>query len=147
MLTRILDIAVVRNNGWTHYCLVMLYCIRNLHNGLRQWLVACLVPSHYLNQRRIYCPLNPRKNKLQLNFDQITNIFAPRKYLQNASHFIQAPMCHSILMAWCKTAVSAMLTHWRCCGPALSHQSMNYFSRMLCFKSDFTTCSHDMPPS
>ena len=80
-----------------------LYDITNLgQHWIRYWLVACLAPSHYLNQCWLFAILNcSTRNKLQWKWNQNIIIFIK----ENASAMSSAncgPFCSDL----------NMLIHW-----------------------------------
>ena len=84
--------------GWlTHWGRVTHICIGNLgRHWLRLWLVACLAPSHYLNQ--CWNIVNwTLRNKLQWNFNRNSQHFHSRKFVskcfEKISTILSRPQC------------------------------------------------------
>ena len=67
----------------SHWGLVTHICVVELgHHWFRQWLVACSVPSHYLNQCWNIVNWTVR-NKLHWNFNRNSNIFIQEIAFEN----------------------------------------------------------------
>ena len=80
----------------THWGWVTLICITSLgHHWFRWWLVACLVPSHYLNQCCIIVNWT-HSNKLQSNCFRNSYIFIQAneiEYVWEMSAILSWPQC------------------------------------------------------
>ena len=73
----------ITNHCLTHWGRAMYICVSELgHHWFRWWLVACLVPSHYLNQCWVIVIWTIR-NEIQWDINRNSNIFMQENAFEN----------------------------------------------------------------